>query len=108
MAHGLCKCSCCKNTVNFILFSNIQNCFNNSNADKRYLKKLFKFIVLFPLFLALSMGLSLHNSIAVIQGFIGKLELCNAFSELNDPIDQRGRFEDQLRQREANDDGVAC
>ena len=38
------------------------------------------------------------------QGFIGKLELCNAFSELNDPIDQRGRFEDQLRQREKGDD----
>ncbi len=37
-----------------------------------YLKKLFKFIFLFPIFLALSMGLSLHNSIAVIQGYIGK------------------------------------
>jgi cellulose synthase/poly-beta-1,6-N-acetylglucosamine synthase-like glycosyltransferase len=31
-----------------------------------------KFLFLFPLFLALSMGLSLHNSIAVIQGYIGK------------------------------------
>ena len=37
-----------------------------------YFKKLIKFIVLFPIFLALSMGLSLHNSIAVIQGYIGK------------------------------------
>lgn len=33
---------------------------------------LYKFFFLFPLFLALSMGLSLHNSIAVIQGYLGK------------------------------------
>lgn len=31
-----------------------------------------KFIVYFPLFLALSMGLSLHNTIAVVQGYLGK------------------------------------
>ncbi|MEZ4885355.1 MAG: glycosyltransferase family 2 protein [Chitinophagales bacterium] len=37
-----------------------------------YFKMLLKFIVLFPLFLALSMGLSLHNTFAVLQGFIGK------------------------------------
>jgi cellulose synthase/poly-beta-1,6-N-acetylglucosamine synthase-like glycosyltransferase len=35
-------------------------------------KALFKFLVLFPLFLALSMGLSLHNSVAVLQGYRGK------------------------------------
>jgi cellulose synthase/poly-beta-1,6-N-acetylglucosamine synthase-like glycosyltransferase len=37
-----------------------------------YLRKVFKFITLFPVFLALSMGLSLHNTIAVIQGWWGK------------------------------------
>jgi lysyl-tRNA synthetase, class II len=31
-------------------------------------------------------------------------EICNAFSELNDPIDQRSRFEDQGRLREAGDE----
>src|SRR5690606_1779976 len=40
------------------------------NTSKR--KKLVKFFVLFPLFLALSMGLSLHNSIAVLQGYAGR------------------------------------
>src|SRR5690606_2164106 len=38
------------------------------------------------------------------QAFIGTLELCNAFSELNDPIDQRERFEAQLALREKGDE----
>lgn len=38
------------------------------------------------------------------QVFIGNLEMCNAFSELNDPVDQRGRFEQQLALRERGDD----
>ncbi len=38
------------------------------------------------------------------QVFIGRLEMCNAFSELNDPIDQRERFEQQLALREGGDD----
>ena len=47
---------------------------NEGNGDKPSfsINKLFKFIILFPIFLSLSMGLSLHNTVAVIQGFIGK------------------------------------
>jgi cellulose synthase/poly-beta-1,6-N-acetylglucosamine synthase-like glycosyltransferase len=37
-----------------------------------YMKLFFKFVVLFPTFLALTMGLSLHNTIAVLQGYLGK------------------------------------
>jgi lysyl-tRNA synthetase class 2 len=38
------------------------------------------------------------------QLVIGGLELVKAFSELNDPIDQRKRFEDQLKLREQGDE----
>lgn len=36
--------------------------------------------------------------------FITRRELANAYTELNDPIDQRGRFEHQLKLREAGDE----
>lgn len=36
--------------------------------------------------------------------FAAGRELCNAFSELNDPIDQRARFDSQLKMREAGDE----
>ncbi len=50
----------------------------------------------------------LHRSTATLaerfQPFIGGLECGNAFTELNDPLDQRARFEDQMRQRAQGDE----
>jgi len=36
--------------------------------------------------------------------YAGKMEIANGFSELNDPEDQRQRFEGQLKERERGDD----
>ena len=36
--------------------------------------------------------------------YIGGMELANAYSELNDPIDQRSRFESQLEARDRGDE----
>ncbi|NMA04322.1 MAG: lysine--tRNA ligase, partial [Clostridiales bacterium] len=38
------------------------------------------------------------------EAFINTWEIANAFSELNDPLDQRERFMQQLAQREAGDE----
>jgi lysyl-tRNA synthetase, class II len=49
-----------------------------------------------------------HHEIAGLtdrfQPFVGGLELGNAFTELNDPLDQRARFEDQMGQRAQGDE----
>jgi lysyl-tRNA synthetase, class II len=36
--------------------------------------------------------------------FVGRMEMANAYSELNDPVEQRRRFEQQLEAREAGDE----
>lgn len=36
--------------------------------------------------------------------FVATKEICNAYTELNDPFDQRARFEEQARQKDQGDD----
>ena len=38
------------------------------------------------------------------EGFLCGKEICNAYTELNDPFEQRLRFEEQVRQKEQGDD----
>ncbi|KAG9377674.1 hypothetical protein A1F94_012077 [Pyrenophora tritici-repentis] len=38
------------------------------------------------------------------EAFVCKKEICNAYTELNDPFDQRLRFEEQANQKAAGDD----
>jgi lysyl-tRNA synthetase class 2 len=44
------------------------------------------------------------DTVERFQVFIGGLELCNAYTELNDPLDQLARFEEQARDRVAGDE----
>lgn len=39
--------------------------------------------------------------------YISTHEMCNAFTELNDPIDQRARFEEQIEEKK-NGNAEAC
>ncbi|MDQ3142010.1 MAG: glycosyltransferase family 2 protein [Bacteroidota bacterium] len=48
--------------------ANIMMCWK----EKKIKNKFFRFLLLFPVFMAVSMGLSLQNSVAVIQGYLGK------------------------------------
>jgi lysyl-tRNA synthetase class 2 len=38
------------------------------------------------------------------EGYLGGMEICNAFTELNDPRDQRARFEEQAAAGQAGDE----
>lgn len=38
------------------------------------------------------------------EGYVMGREICNAFSEINDPVDQRERFEQQVNERAKGDD----
>ncbi len=60
--------------VGFLAFLAVQYVANVEALTRNggYFRQLVKFVFLFPLFLALSMGLSLHNTVAVLQGWLGK------------------------------------
>ena len=47
---------------------------------------------------------SKHGVVERFEGYVAGRELCNAFSELNDPIDQKERFEGQVKMREEGDE----
>ncbi|HXV14429.1 MAG TPA: lysine--tRNA ligase [Candidatus Krumholzibacteria bacterium] len=49
-----------------------------------------------------------HRSVAGLverfEGYVGGFEVCNAFSELNDPLEQRRRFEHQMENKARGDE----
>jgi lysyl-tRNA synthetase class 2 len=64
------------------------------------------FVVDYPLILSplAKKHRSKENVVERFEGYIAGKELCNAFSELNDPIDQRQRFEEQVKQKKAGNE----
>jgi lysyl-tRNA synthetase class 2 len=46
------------------------------------------------------------NTVERFEGYMGGFEICNAFSELNDPLDQLARFEEMGRSLKADDEDL--
>ena len=64
------------------------------------------FVVDYPLILSplAKKHRSKQGLVERFEGYVAGKEICNAFSELNDPIDQRQRFEQQSKMREEGDE----
>jgi len=49
-----------------------------------------------------------ENTVERFEAYAGGMEISNAFTELNDPLDQRERFMQQMKEREAGDEEASA
>jgi len=60
-------------TLSIIILYYVANVTNRfTNPHRSFWRDILRFLFMFPVFLSMSMGLSLHNTIAVFQGYIGR------------------------------------
>lgn len=75
-----------------------------STSEKKYIQP--TFIIDYPIEMS-PLCKSHRNNSELTERFeliVNGVELCNAYSELNDPIEQQHRFEEQLKLQEKGDD----
>jgi lysyl-tRNA synthetase class 2 len=85
-----------------ITFSDLTEGKNTDEAFKNAVKKIVEptFIIDHPLDIS---PLAKKKDVSTVERFqliLGGLEVVNAFSELNDPVDQKNRFEEQVERKE--------
>lgn len=78
--------------------ANVKKAWDQTNK----LKSILKFIFIFPTFLALSMGLSFHNSLAVIQGYLGKQTPFKRTPKFNIKSNEDSVNKNKYRKRKVN------
>jgi cellulose synthase/poly-beta-1,6-N-acetylglucosamine synthase-like glycosyltransferase len=73
-----------------------------SKSEKNKIKAFKRFLVDLPLFLSVSMGLSLHNTVAVLEGYFGKKTPFIRTPKFNLNVDKKGWKQNQYLTKSLN------
>ncbi len=89
-----------------ITFSDFTGGKNTDEAFKAAVKKITRptFVIDHPIEISPLAKRKGEKTVERFQLILGGLEVVNAFSELNDPVDQKLRFEDQGKKRDSGDE----
>ncbi|MGB3075778.1 MAG: glycosyltransferase [Chitinophagales bacterium] len=76
--------------------------FSEAQGDKKFPRNLAKFLLIFPLFLSVSMGLALHNAVAVLQGYFGMKSAFMRTPKFNVPSGQQDWKQNRYLEKTTN------